>query len=67
MNEQNYSPPKFEMPSKSVTPNLKRQTRPPSNNPGIHAHREYNNLSSLEVRNPPQKAPVGFVNQLQPK
>ena len=57
MNDQRqYSPPqRFEMPVKSVTPNMNKppsQRITPQMTPGINAHREYHNLSSLEVRDP---------------
>ena len=53
-----YSPnmyQKFEMPVKSVTPNLKspgQRTPVGASSPSVAAHREYQNLSNLEIRNP---------------
>ena len=59
---------KFQMPSKAVTPNLQsgRQSRIQTPNyamsPNVKAHREYNNMSSLEQR------PEGtIVGQLKPQ
>ena len=47
---------RFELPSKSITP----QGKSP---PGVVAHREYSNMSGLEVRNP-LKPSSGFIGNL---
>ena len=61
---------RFDMPIKSVTPNLAsgRHTRTGTPNhlsPNVKAHREYNNMSSLQPLQP--QGGGSLMHQMQPK